>query len=62
VLTCPRPTPTPTHNPTTITEPWSDEYYSFDLEAAMRAAGFEDVYTVEADHRHRAVFGSVPRA
>lgn len=44
------------------TEPWSDEYYSFDLEAAMRAAGFEDVYTVEADHRHRAVFGSLPRA
>lgn len=44
------------------TEPWSDEYYSFDLEAAMSAAGFEDVYTVEADHRHRAVFGSVPRS
>lgn len=43
------------------TEPWTDEYYSFDLEAAMRAEGFEDVYTVEADHRHRAVFGSLPR-
>jgi ubiquinone/menaquinone biosynthesis C-methylase UbiE len=44
------------------TEPWSDEYYSFDLEAAMTDAGFERVYTVETDHRHRAVFGSVPQA
>ncbi|KAI8474394.1 MAG: S-adenosyl-L-methionine-dependent methyltransferase [Monoraphidium minutum] len=44
------------------TEPWSDEYYSFDLEAAMAGVGLEDVYTVEADHRHRAVYGSVPRA
>ena len=43
-------------------EPWTDEYYSFDLEAAMRGVELEDVYTVEADHRHRAVFGSVPRA
>ncbi|GBF89538.1 methyltransferase [Raphidocelis subcapitata] len=43
------------------TEPWSDEYYSFDLEAALREAGFEDVYTAEADHRHRAVFGGKPK-
>lgn len=39
------------------TEPWSDEYYSFDLEAALREAGFRDVVTVETDHRHRAVMG-----
>lgn len=42
------------------TEPWSDEYYSFDLEAAMREAGFKEVVTVETDHRHRAVMGIAP--
>ena len=42
------------------TEPWSDEYYAYDLEDAMRRAGFGDVVTVEADHRHRAVFGLAP--
>jgi SAM-dependent methyltransferase len=52
----------PPHAPHPTPEPWSDEYYSFDLEDAMRAAGFEDVYTVEADHRHRAVYGSKPKA
>ncbi|GIL89469.1 hypothetical protein Vretimale_18892 [Volvox reticuliferus] len=39
------------------TEPWSDEYYSFDVEAAMRDAGFREVVTVETDHRHRCVMG-----
>lgn len=39
------------------TEPWSDEYYSYDVEEAMRDAGFEAVITTEADHRHRAIFG-----
>jgi SAM-dependent methyltransferase len=42
------------------TEPWSDEYYSYDLEGALRASGFADVVTTEADHRHRTVFGRVP--
>ncbi|EFJ40547.1 hypothetical protein VOLCADRAFT_84448 [Volvox carteri f. nagariensis] len=42
------------------TEPWSDEYYSFDLEAAMRAAGFKEVVTLETDHRHRCVMGIRP--
>ncbi|PNW85911.1 hypothetical protein CHLRE_03g200350v5 [Chlamydomonas reinhardtii] len=42
------------------TEPWSDEYYSYDLEAAMRAAGFREVVTVETDHRHRCVMGIRP--
>lgn len=41
------------------TEPWSDEYYSFDLEAAMREEGCGEVVTVETDHRHRAVMGLV---
>lgn len=39
------------------TEPWSDEYFSFDVEAAMRQGGFKEVVTVEIDHRHRAVMG-----
>jgi ubiquinone/menaquinone biosynthesis C-methylase UbiE len=37
------------------TEPWSDDYYTFDLEAAMTAAGFEQVVTVASDPRHRTV-------
>lgn len=41
------------------TEPWSDEYYAFDLEQAMREVGLRDVATFEADHRHRVVFGHV---
>lgn len=43
------------------TEPWSDEYYSFDLEACMRSEGFLEVVTVETDHRHRAVMGIKPK-
>ena len=39
------------------TEPWSDEYYAFDLEGAMREGGFAAVETAEVDHRHRAVLG-----
>jgi len=39
------------------TEPWSDQYYAFDLEASMRAEGFKEVITVETDHRHRTVLG-----
>lgn len=39
------------------TEPWSDEYYAFDLEAEMRAAGLKGVVTVESDPRHRAILG-----
>jgi ubiquinone/menaquinone biosynthesis C-methylase UbiE len=42
------------------TEPHSDEYYSFDLEAALRDAGFTEVKTVETDPRHRAIFALKP--
>ena len=42
------------------TEPWSDEYYAFDLEHAMRQAGFVDVVTVETDPRHRTILGRRP--
>ena len=37
------------------TEPWSDEYYSFNLEEAMREAGYVDVYYSESDPRHRTL-------
>jgi ubiquinone/menaquinone biosynthesis C-methylase UbiE len=37
------------------TEPWSDDYYTFDLEAALRAAGFESSVTVPSDPRHRTL-------
>jgi SAM-dependent methyltransferase len=42
------------------TEPWSDEYYSFSLEDALRRAGFRDVVKVASDHRHRVVMGVAP--
>ena len=42
------------------TEPWSDDYYPMDVEAALHAAGFANVVTEEADHRHRAVLGLKP--
>lgn len=42
------------------TEPWSDQYYVFDLEAALRDVGFVDVRTVETDPRHRTVLARKP--
>lgn len=37
------------------TEPWSDEYYTLDLEATLQAVGFESVVTVPSDPRHRTI-------
>lgn len=37
------------------TEPWSDDYYTFDLEAALVEAGFETPVTVPSDPRHRTL-------
>jgi SAM-dependent methyltransferase len=42
------------------TEPWSDEYYTMDMEGALRAAGFQSVETRTCDPRHRGVFGLKP--
>lgn len=42
------------------TEPHSDEYYPFDVEAAAAAAGFGRIVTVETDHRHRTVTAVKP--
>mmetsp|Transcript_5164 Transcript_5164/g.14839 ORF Transcript_5164/g.14839 Transcript_5164/m.14839 type:complete len:372 (-) Transcript_5164:486-1601(-) len=41
------------------TEPWSDQYYMFDMEACFREAGLCHVNTVATDPRHRAVLGMV---
>jgi ubiquinone/menaquinone biosynthesis C-methylase UbiE len=37
------------------TEPWSDEYYTLDLVAAVREAGFESVQMQPSDPRHRTL-------
>jgi ubiquinone/menaquinone biosynthesis C-methylase UbiE len=37
------------------TEPWSDDYYTFDVEAAMQKVGFEHVITTASDPRHRTI-------
>ncbi len=37
------------------TEPWSDEYYTFDLEAALAEAGFSKIITEPSDPRHRTI-------
>jgi ubiquinone/menaquinone biosynthesis C-methylase UbiE len=43
------------------TEPHSDEYYAFNVEQALRDAGFSEVVTVETDPRHRGAFALKPR-
>ena len=42
------------------TEPWMDEYYTFDLEEEMEKIGFIHVESILTDPRHRTVTGSVP--
>ncbi|HEY9734808.1 MAG TPA: class I SAM-dependent methyltransferase [Trichocoleus sp.] len=42
------------------TEPWSDDYYTFDLEAALESVGFSSVVTVASDPRHRTLVASKP--
>jgi ubiquinone/menaquinone biosynthesis C-methylase UbiE len=42
------------------TEPWSDEYYTFDLERALQTVGFEQVVTVPSDPRHRTIIARKP--
>ncbi len=37
------------------TEPWSDDYYTFDLEQALKQAGFKPPVTVPTDPRHRTI-------
>ncbi len=42
------------------TEPWSDDYYTFDVETAIAQAGFEYKTTVPSDPRHRTIIGVKP--
>jgi len=42
------------------TEPWSDQYYEFDMEGAMRSLGFHGVEYQAANHRHRNVLAYKP--
>ncbi|MCY6489352.1 class I SAM-dependent methyltransferase [Leptolyngbya sp. GGD] len=42
------------------TEPWSDDYYTFNVEAALESVGFEQVTTVASDPRHRTILGCKP--
>lgn len=42
------------------TEPWSDDYYMFDVEEAIQKAGFEYQTTVASDPRHRTIIGVKP--
>lgn len=37
------------------TEPWSDNYYTFDIEATLQAVGFKQPITVASDPRHRTI-------
>lgn len=39
------------------TEPWADEYFSLDLEEAMKAAGFGNIEYVPVNKRHRVMLG-----
>lgn len=42
------------------TEPWSDDYYTFDIEAALAELGYDRVTTHETDPRHRAILAQKP--
>jgi ubiquinone/menaquinone biosynthesis C-methylase UbiE len=37
------------------TEPWSDEYYTFNIEETLQKVGFETPVTVASDPRHRTI-------
>ena len=43
------------------TEPWSDDYYTFDVEAAIKRAGFNYQTTVASDPRHRTIIALKPQ-
>lgn len=43
------------------TEPWSDDYYTFDVEGTLKAVGFEPPITVASDPRHRTIIARKPQ-
>ncbi len=42
------------------TEPWSDEYYTLEVEATLRSLGFAAPITVASDPRHRTIVACKP--
>ena len=42
------------------TEPWSDEYYTFNVENTLQEIGFNYQTTVASDHRHRTIIALKP--
>ena len=42
------------------TEPWSDQYYTFDVEKTLQEVGFEYQTTVASDPRHRTIIALCP--
>ncbi|MUG91302.1 methyltransferase domain-containing protein [Scytonema sp. UIC 10036] len=42
------------------TEPWSDDYYTFDIETTLLAVGFTQPITVASDPRHRTIVSRKP--
>ncbi|MEM7762163.1 MAG: class I SAM-dependent methyltransferase [Cyanobacteria bacterium P01_A01_bin.40] len=44
------------------TEPWSDDYYTFNVEAAIKQVGFDFQTTLASDPRHRTIIGIKPEA
>jgi ubiquinone/menaquinone biosynthesis C-methylase UbiE len=43
------------------TEPWSDEYYTFNVESALQEIGFDYQTTVASDPRHRTIIAKKPQ-
>lgn len=37
------------------TEPWSDDYFTFNIEAALAERGYADITAIATDPRHRAI-------
>ena len=42
------------------TEPWSDEYYVYNVEGSLEATGFVNVETLSTDPRHRTIIAMKP--
>ncbi|CAC5345497.1 MULTISPECIES: class I SAM-dependent methyltransferase [Planktothrix] len=42
------------------TEPWSDEYYTFDVEETLKEVGFDYKITLPSDPRHRTIIALKP--
>ncbi|MGD1873587.1 MAG: class I SAM-dependent methyltransferase [Mastigocoleus sp.] len=42
------------------TEPWSDDYYTFNIESALESVGFETPITIASDPRHRTIISRKP--